>query len=229
MENERETFYKTLDKNDAGIDVKTSKKFTIGGGSYGIASLVELEAKQHRFQFVIKKYSNPGDAEDALKNYLTAKAAGLKVFRTFRISEDRQKVIVTTGHTKNWVCIGSNNTGVGGSLGSLALPKLNSIKDFDKFLKDYFEQAKIATKKNIRILGDSPFFLVERGSTDNVRMDFVLGDLDNVLANHPTFLERNVEFLMHTLIFFAKENIKDPEIYLIQIRKAASDTLDLST
>jgi hypothetical protein len=245
----KERFYKTEDKNDKGFEVEYSEenKKELGRGAFGAAFLVNIEAGKHKFPFVIKEYNNAVSAKDELKRYVDAKEAGFKVFPTFRIGEDGLKAIMTTGHTPEWVCIGSNNENIGGSLESLGLSKIKSIeeKSFDDLLGKYFQQASIASEKKFSLPYDAPFFLTERNATENVKMDFVLGDLGQVGKNDSDEntrlrkikgkvmrqgVEEPVEFevkmsdysrvygLQLALETFLKNNLENPKIYQDKIK-----------
>ncbi|MDO8493434.1 MAG: hypothetical protein Q7S19_02710 [bacterium] len=224
----KERFYKTQDQSDKGVEVEIVKKEELGRGEFGVASSVAIEAGKHKFPFVLKEYKSEVSAKDELQKYLDAKEAGLKVFPTFRISEDGKKAIMTTGHTPEWVCIGSNNENVGGSLESLGLAKIKSIeeKSFDDFLKNFFEQAVVASKDKFSLPYDAPFFFTQRNATENVKIDFVLGDLGQVGKNLSGDDDKrrnmkNVKSLKVALNDFIKRNLEDPRIYMGKINEAA--------
>lgn len=230
----KEKFYKTQEKSDKGVEVELTKKEELGKGAFGTASSVAIETGKHKFPFVLKEYNNELSAKDELQKYIDAKEAGFKVFPTFRISEDGKKVIMTTGHTNEWVCIGSNNENVGGSLESLGLSKIKSLdtEGFDSFLKNYFNQAVIAAQNKFSVAFDAPFFLTERNNKDNVKIDFVLGDLGQVGKNLSGDDDRrrnmkNVTNLKVAVTDFIKKNLEDPKIYLGKINSVAKSVDDM--
>jgi len=208
-----DTFYKKIpegETKETGRKVDVEVKKFISRGSWGSASEALIDMGGKSGDFVVKDYGSEEGAVRALKNYLVAKEAGLKVFTTFRINKDKKVVLMTTGHTEEWVCLGSNQEGRAGDLKFFDLPKLNSITNFDQFLEDYFEQAEIAARNNIYIHGDVPFFMVERKKDDAI-LDFVLGDYDNLTlkVNVEMLLDENRRGLLSPLIIFLAHNIKD--------------------
>jgi hypothetical protein len=228
-----EKFYNTVDQSGKVIELELTKKEELGRGAFGVASSVAIETGKHKFPFVLKEYNNAVSAYDELERYLAVKEAGFKVFPTFRVSEDGMKAIMTTGHTPEWVCIGSNNENVGGSLESLGLPKLKSldVESFDGLLKKYFEQANTAAEKNFILAFDAPFFFTERKKTENSKIDFVLGDLGQVgksisLSDYKMRDRRNVTSLKVALTDFIKRNLEDPKPYLEKINETAKLKLE---
>ena len=194
----------------------------LGRGGFGGVSEAFVEVNDDNVGFAIKQYDSKDEAERAMKNYLEAKKAGLRVFPTCRISEDGLSLIMTTGHKPDWTCVGSNNSNAGGSLESLGLSKMESIKNLDDFLEAYFGQAEIADRAGVVIFIDVPFFFVGRGGVDS-RLDFVLGDCDNLLKVTNTqffnLYTTNVNSLSVALEEFLNRNVNNPQNYLNRMKQ----------
>ncbi|MBI3632832.1 MAG: hypothetical protein HY226_00915 [Candidatus Vogelbacteria bacterium] len=172
----KETFYKHKgDVKGTEVEIKSQKYLSEGGR--GVAFQVEVKIGSKDRIFVTKKFSQEKEIERALRNYQEAKQSGLKVFTTYRIDQTGKRILMTSGHTKDDVCLGSVNEGR--SLQYYNLPKIKSITNLNEFMQKYFEQAKIAANSRIHIMHDVPFFFVKRGE-ENSPLDFVLGDTDTV-------------------------------------------------
>ena len=144
------------------------------------------------------------NADKAFKNYSLAKKAGLKIFPTFRVSENKKNILMTTGFSNGQICVGSNNDITVTELGR---PLICEIQNVDKFLSDFFNEHLKAAKHGIRFWIDVFFFILSRN--EPTKIDFVVGDLDNSAEMEPSksIGLRNMEYARTTLIAFCEKNI----------------------
>lgn len=149
----------------------------IRSGIYGMIYRTDTLVSGRPRRFVIKKFkktllSAQGNAERAFANYQRAKDAGLKVFATYRLGEDRKSILMTDGSGDSTVCLSNNIT----------LPELGLSKIRDEALPldlvdGIIANAKKASEQKILIPNDAYFFLYDRQAECT---DFVLGDLDTL-------------------------------------------------
>ena len=199
----------------------------MGRGLFGVSSSVDAYVGDLPIpgEFVVKEFHVKEDATRALEKYNYAKEAGLKVFNTYRINERGDTILMTTGLSKDKICLGSNDW-------YDSKLKKESISNLEDFAKSYFEQAMIAVDSEIYLYADIPFFLVDKKSPD-VSLDFVLGDLDRLSKwrgildpiSKQKMYEANLEQLHTALNHFIKNNIKDPKHYLSSVKHYVDDLI----
>jgi len=90
----REVFVHPSGKRES--EVALNKRHLLGSGSYANVYEVEVEIDGSRHIMALKEYKEHcrgGMAESSVKHYLDAKAAGLKVFTTYRLSKDNDSIL----------------------------------------------------------------------------------------------------------------------------------------
>ncbi|MDO8499824.1 MAG: hypothetical protein Q7S66_04145 [bacterium] len=196
----------------------------IGEGIYGQVYQAEVQVGGHRLKMVVKDFNKTSqgfrpiaiartNARQAIENYGAAKEAGVKVFTTYRLSEDGTKILMTNGNNAETVCVGSNPSS--DSVTDFGAEKLEAIDHFENFVKNILEQASLAGSNGIFISIDAYFFLLNRKRPGVV--EYVVGDLDEVIKN-PTFFARhdlpvrNVELACRALDFFVSKNVASEDI-----------------
>lgn len=179
-------------------------------------TLVDVGGRKKKF--IIKKYqgkdsTSSGEfavqfAKEAFENYSYAKKAGLKVFPTFRLSQDKKNILMTNGNLENQICIGANHYK---NITDFERPLIKNIDNLDNFLKEYFEEGFKINGNNFQFHHDVPFFLISK--TEPIKLDFVLGDLDNLTSFKNTirkdFALNNIHQMRKSIADFTKRNI-DP-------------------
>ena len=212
-------FEKSFKKNTGKeTKVQVISEIRIAGGTFGEIFDTVVEIGGHRKRFIVKKYRENNlpvgkpiatkNAHSAFENYSLAKEAGLKVFPTFRISEDEKDILMTTGFLKDQICIGSNNAK---DVTKFDKPLIREISNTDEFLSNIFAEYIKAAKNNIYLPSDILFFVLNRDEPTN--LDFVLGDLDNLRKESRSIAgiaSLNIRNLRSSLYYFSNENI-DPE------------------
>ena len=97
-------------------EISIESQRLLGEGTYGKAFVVEARIYDSANQmskkrkFVMKEY-HPEKIEFAhasIENHKQLRAAGLPVFTTFRLDEENSRIIMTNGHSKEWLCVGTN-------------------------------------------------------------------------------------------------------------------------
>lgn len=192
----------------------------IGQGEFGTVSEADVLVHGRNRKFVIKRYTHDPrwhkdashNAARAIENYKTLKAAGLKVFPTYRLSEDGRSILMTSGNLDTKVCVDSNQDGSLPSKGELKL--VDAQDKVERLAHDMFQQAKTAAAQNIQFIYDVFFFLVDKNTKD---IDFVFGDLDMVNFYPSEDLEErtqeNLDSARYALKFFSRFNINNPGEY----------------
>ncbi len=216
MSNEFEPTGFSFRKDTGGkteVEIISEKK--INGGNFGNIFDAVVEIGGHKKRFIIKKYlanewrSATQRASFAFENYSRAKKAGLRVFLTFRIGEDNESILMTTGFKDNQICIGSKNHRRV-TVESFGRPKIKEFSNLDRFLEEFFTEGLKAAHEGIEIYKDDvPFFILTKDEPTEI--DFVFGDMDNLIKAVPIeHVEiRNLERLNNTLYEFGYENV-DP-------------------
>ncbi|MBU0998689.1 hypothetical protein KKG24_00050 [Patescibacteria group bacterium] len=188
-------------------------------------TLVEIGG--HRKRFIVKKYFDyPTDAiekrtkasplgwskinaQTAFKNYSLAQKAGLKVFPTFRMGEDKKSILMTTGFLDNQICVSSNNKITVVELGRPLIKEMGG-EMLDKFLSTIFTEGLKASQKQISLHSDMFFFILSKD--EPTKIDFVLGDLDNLrkeekLIPTESIKSDNMINIKKALYHFCEKNI----------------------
>jgi len=211
-------------KKHTGIETKVNiiSETPINRGSFGEIFDTVVEVGGHRKRFIIKKYRTQifekiaeKDTKHAFKNYSLAKEAGLKVFPTFRISEDQKSILMTTGFSDNQICVSTNNKI---NVVELGRPLIEEFEDLDKFISTIFAEGLKAMKKGISLHQDMFFFLLSKN--EPTKVDFILGDLDNLKQAESIKVTgwQNMINIRKVLIFFCDKNI-DPSFHEIFLDK----------
>jgi len=209
--NETQRFYKNPEH---ASEVQLTKKTRIGGGEFGEVFQVEIQIGGRERTFVLKEFKDRKGrqaeqyAAQAMENYQKLKNAGLKVFSTYRLHEDGRSVLMTSGHTEKFVCIGSND----GSRSLKDFPEVSaeqieSIQSFETLVRSMLEQSKKASEHELAIDADAFFFLVDRDLPEKV--DFVVGDVDMVGETSDSALtfEQNNHAIYTAIYHFLKNNV----------------------
>ncbi len=198
------------------IDPASERK--IGSGRYGDVFEAQVTIGSRTEKFVLKRFKDPAElhAANAMRNYDVAKKAGLKVFHTYRFGEDNTTILMSTGNTDKAVCIGTNYDSP--QVEELLGQKIDNVdvEDFDNFVDMVLGQAVIAGDNNIDLHGDAFLYFVDRAT--RTKLDFVIGDLDNVSEGktyaHANGLKRNLDGALTSLKHFISQNFKEPENYI---------------
>lgn len=209
--------------------VRVVSETLINKGNYGkiFDTVIEIGGKRKRF--IVKKYFDPEtseidppsdnldgsiNAQSALKKYSFAKKAGLKVFPTFRIGEDKKSILMTTELSEDQICVSSNN-----KRNQQDQDKENQDEekkfmidriedeDLNKFLENIFAEGLKAGEKGLQIYRDLPFFIVSKSNP--TKIDFILGDFDMLRRfEHPFFTGIfNINEIEMSLKRFSQKNI----------------------
>ncbi|MCC7356808.1 MAG: hypothetical protein IT410_04340 [Candidatus Doudnabacteria bacterium] len=165
-------------------------------GAFGTVYTVDVTLPAHagkKYKFVLKEMLDIGDnTENALSNHRAAKKAGLKVWKTYRISEDKHNILMSTGQLEGWEVLHGN------ILDEEPVYKpIPEFTNFELFLTDYYAQALKATQNSININADVPFIMVREDE-----IDFVLGDVDQlevVATQNKTLLAKNLQSMHFSL------------------------------
>lgn len=186
----------------------------IGGGNFGDVHEVTAHLEGQSQRFVLKRFkaneygSAAAHAQNALENYRQAKAAGLKVFGTYRLGEDGESILMTDPRRQGEVCVGANNDG-SNSLAHFGEPLLEPIESFKDFARKIFQEGAKAAQKGFCIPNDSLFFVVGVHRNPSPSLDFFLGDLDGLSSQpHLTDLyQTNLRNMQEMLGVFIENNV----------------------
>lgn len=169
------------------------------GGAFGTvyAVDVQLPGVKEKHQFALKELHSPDP--NVIRNYNRAREAGLKVWKTYRVSEDNRSILMSVGSSEGWRLMGENS-----KLTEQERADFLPISNFDSFLDTYYKDAIKAADHKISIAGDVPFFRVKKD-----QLDFVLGDLDQ-LEDSPKDTEQtlheNLQSMHSRLVVFFEDN-----------------------
>lgn len=189
-----------------------NKNLNESSGGFGVVYAVDVQipGDDKKYPFVLKEFHGAGtesakkDARAALLNHRLAKQAGLKVWNTYRISENEDSILMTSGNAEEWQIIGDFSR-----LSAEQHSELLQIKNFTEFLQGYYQEAVRAAKQGIIIASDVPFFRVQ-----NNKIDFILGDLDQLeVSEKPEqeILSDNLQSMHSRLVTFFENNFGNME------------------
>ena len=208
-------------------------KRRIGSGIFGTAFQTEVMVGCHARKLVIKRFKTidrrgivttaKENAAKAMANYAAAKKAGLKVFPTYRLSEDGESIVMTNGNIGSTICISNEHSS---HLPNIGEPKIQLRGDAacTSLIDSVFDQALLAANHDISIHSDAFFFLYDK-TTGGI--DFVIGDLDNVdrrkLPPNESRLLNNLYGAEMALISFMNGNVEAPSNYLKTISEVRDE------
>ncbi|MBU0732208.1 hypothetical protein KKC88_04995 [Patescibacteria group bacterium] len=167
------------------IDVDITQGEKVGSGHFGDVYLVEGKIGNHKKEFVIKRYKDDlgdsfdslMDAKKAFSNHSKAKKAGLKVFPTYRLSEDKNSILMTSAAGEGKYCLAITIDEIDRSyVDSKGFENIKEIPNFEELANNIFKGAVKAAENNIFLYMDSYFFM----TGENEDVDYVIGDLDLV-------------------------------------------------
>jgi hypothetical protein len=195
-------------------EVEILEKKPIGGGEFGEVSQIEVQIGEKQRTFVLKEFkdrklcSAEEYANNAIDKHTKLKNAGIKVFPTYRLGENGRSVLMTSGHSDKFVCIGTNE----GSRSLKDFPdieaeSIDTVSNFDSLLKNMFDESRKAAENKLLLPEDTFFFLANR---DNIgAIDFVVGDLD-IVSEYPDnkeALRMNNSTVYTSIYHFIKNNV----------------------
>jgi hypothetical protein len=180
QENFSERYIKKTAKEESVFvpDQTTEKGFLGKGASGGIVKEIEIKKGSHIKNFAVKdfshlktNYSTPiRIVKREYDSYLVSKEAGLKVFPTFRISEDNLKLLMTLGNTKDFLLIGKDS--------DIEFNKVEEISNLKEVISSIKENIQKAVKAFIELSWDSYFFIINKNNPTQV--DFITGDFGGI-------------------------------------------------
>lgn len=131
---------------------------------------------------VTKKLMSIGEAQKVRDIYKICKDAGLKVIPTYRVDVDKRIALMTDLNTNGRLALSANNL-----TAEVPNPRefISSISNIESFLDRLFVHASFAGRTHIAIPRDAYFFLVDKDSSRQENLDFLMGDFDDVTVRQP--------------------------------------------
>lgn len=225
----RERFEPNNAAGRKAVEVEFVQQQQIGEGTFATAHSVIVEQgegeQRRQKRMVVKRYDGrhgeppEENAEQAVQHYENLRAAGVRVFTTYRLSDDHKSILMTSGHSADWVCIGTNaGTENLSSFPELGRNKLPAISEFPKLVGQIMADTRKATQAGLFIGSDALFMMVNR--TDPTKLDYVFGDLDYTGAkdDDPKFLQKNYERIQQVVQRFVVLNVENPRPYLEELK-----------
>jgi hypothetical protein len=177
--------------------INATKRESRGAFGTVYAVDVQLPGVKEKHQFALKELHTADP--NVIRNYNRARQAGLKVWKTYRISANNKSILMSLGSSEGWRLMGENS-----KLTEQERADFLPISNFDSFLDTYYEDAIKAADHKISIAGDVPFFRIKKD-----QLDFVLGDLDQ-LEDSPKDTEQtlheNLQSMHSRLVVFFEDN-----------------------
>jgi len=208
------------------VEIKFDQQRQIGDGTFATAYSVVVEQGHHQKRMVIKRYDGrhgePAevDAQRAIEHYQNLRAAGIKVFTTFRLSQDHKSILMTSGHSADWVCVGTNDgTEQVSDFPELGHNIIDRITNFPELANNLLSDVKKATIAGLFIGSDALFMLINRA--DPTQLDYVFGDLDYTgeKDDDPQFIQQNFERIQQVMQRFLLLNVNNPRPYYTKFRQ----------
>lgn len=208
-------------KKPSTVQILGNKR--IGVGDYGAVYEADVAIGNHIRKFAIKKFiprlginREEEFAARSIANYQLAKNAGLKVFPTYRLGEDRKTILMTNGNSDLVICLGSDKGSSLETRGMQRIPEDETNSDnYRHLITGLFDQAIIATKHGLSLGHSDVFFYLVNIHTSE--LDFVLGDFDmfNVSSNKrgDNLLDDNLAIVVKSLTEFTHNNFSPSDAY----------------
>ena len=170
-QNQPKKFLKSLDeKSRVFVADKVVRKEKLGEGDFAPVYTTEIWKDGVKYLFAVKDYGEEIETLRAFEGYLMAKAAGLTVFPTVRISEDHKQLIMTLGTDENFFLVGKNS--------EYEWNRVEEISNIEDIIEKMEKDVLKASKNKIIIPQDAQFFVVEKSNPNNAT--YILGDYDFV-------------------------------------------------
>lgn len=203
------------------------KKQNLGQGFFGKVYRVNIEKnnpvgrRSRKAEFALKEYHPDdeypemtiNDTTHAFANYKILKKAGIKTFRTYRISEDKKSILMTLKETDGWYIFDPSESQI---VEYLDITKRSEILNFDNFIEDIINNIKLLNLNNITIDKDCPFFLVKE-KNEKLEVDFIIADVD-LIEQHQN-IEKNKQVFIDALERFIRKIISNEETAKLYIEK----------
>jgi hypothetical protein len=208
----KEFFKKEGNKPNVFSADTVSEKRSLGEGRYGQVYEVVLSKGDHDKVFTIKDYSKNGEqarslVEQAYQNYLKAKEAGLKVFPTVRISDDKPQLLLTLGTTDDQTLISKDS--------HIPWNKVGEIHNILRLISEVGDNVLKGSKAGMKMRRDVYFFVVQK--SDPTEADFIVGDYERPMDSDKTqeqLFKRNMQSATDALgIFIEKYIVSDKVQY----------------
>lgn len=180
MKLEKQENFDTLEKIDGRKSKvqETDRGETFDGGSYGSIneSNVTLSGKEksQNLSLAVKNFKQASWAEKALWKYSKLKAAGLKVPPTYRIDRKNQRIFMTNYNKDGKIALSASTNNK--QADDLSIAEISNLKELRIDLEN---ECRKAAANGVIFPLDSFFFIVPRQG-ENVKMDYVIGDLDEI-------------------------------------------------
>jgi hypothetical protein len=200
-------------------DLKIEEGKNIGSGSFSNIYEVQVTVGDKVKPMILKRFKDndlgtPSEnAQRAFGNYALAKRVGLKVFPTYRLSEDKQSILMTDAGKDADFCSAANNT-------LHDVRRIEKIENIKGIIQDLLGQARIASDNGITLLYDVPLFTIDKETRS--KLDFYLGDFDLISrdSEKARALRHNLDHLCAALTVFIQRYVAQPELYLPEIERA---------
>lgn len=217
--------------SDRELEAKMRVKDLITQGGFSNIYNADILIGNKNIPFILKEYNIKNititreQAKIAFENYKKAKEAGLKVFNTFRIIKDSNKILMTNGSSSDVVCVSSNGLSKTTTLESFKHKKLENIENFDELVEGVLKEITKATSHELTFDDNSFLFLI---NTDKNTVDFVIGDMDFLREVTPedlnevnTYAENKRE-AYRALEDMITRNIQNPDELLKKLKEKFS-------
>lgn len=168
------------EQDRSGIDMHFENIRLLGEGGYGRVYAVRARLGKCLMEMAVKSF-HPNRlhvASRAVERHRLVRRAGLKTFSTYRLSDDGDNVLMPSVEKGGWQC-----TEMGGDqrCEPLSLPEAPiHIDGLDSFLSDLWNQVVLASQHGLVLHHSCYFFLLKILNPDTIKLDFLIGDFDEV-------------------------------------------------
>lgn len=204
----------------------------IGSGGFGNIYQTEVKltsnksSKEKTAVWVLKEFYSEDCCKSSFEKFSLLKEKGLKVFATYRISDDDRYILMTNGNRENFLLVSHNDSLAGNYLENSK--RIKFIREFNNFLEQFFQETEKATENWLAVSFDAYFFSIspakEHGAVSwnntfvplhernfsqyrRVNLDFILGDLDHINMYKPSY--RKEQYLFYTDDKIRKKALKN--------------------
>lgn len=172
--------FDTLEKIDGRKSKfqETDHGETFDDGAYGSIneSNIALSGKEksRNLSLVVKNFKLSSWAEKAFWKYSKLKSTGLKVPPTYRIDRNNQRIFMTNYNKDGKIALSASTNNK--QADDLLIAEISNLKELKRDLEN---ECRKAAANGVILPLDSFFFIVPRQGK-NVKMDYVIGDLDEI-------------------------------------------------
>ena len=161
--------------NEHVIEIENPTQIGLGGNSAAYAADIFVDGTFDD-SLCIRRFDRESSQSDTFDIWIACKKAQMRVLPMCYSQKDGYLQVITNADSKEWISVDCNSKNQNeGKMNQFPEGLIGKIANLEDVLRNYYQEAILATEKNIALTDDVLWFLIQRNRHDTG--DFVLGDL----------------------------------------------------